>query len=252
MGKSIIPWMGGKRRLAKHILPHLEGTRTYVEPFCGGASMFFMKEPSKVEVINDINGELVNLYRVVKFHLDELVRHFRWALVSREEFLTQRAMDPATLTDVQRAARFYYLMKAGFGGRVTNPSFGTAKTAPVKLNILRLEHDLSDAHIRLARTTIENRAWDQCIKQYDSDQTVFYLDPPYWQTAGYGQEFGFDHYEKMAALMAEAEGRIVLSINDHPDIRKVFNGFEMQQLDITYTLDKYNKTKASELLITNR
>ncbi|MBD3610550.1 MAG: DNA adenine methylase, partial [Gammaproteobacteria bacterium] len=93
MSKPIVPWMGGKRRLAKFILPYINGHKTYVEPFAGGAAIFFMKEPSKVEVINDINGDLVNLYRVVKYHLDELVRHFRWALVSREEFLLQMQVD---------------------------------------------------------------------------------------------------------------------------------------------------------------
>ena len=106
MTKPIIPWMGGKRRLAKHILPHVNGYPQYVEPFAGGAAIFFMKEPSRVEVINDLNGELVNLYRVVKHHLEEFVRHFKWALVSRQVFLQEKSTDPATLTDIQRAARF--------------------------------------------------------------------------------------------------------------------------------------------------
>lgn len=251
MVRAIIPWMGGKRRLAKFILPEIEGHRTYVEPFCGGASLFFMKQECKVEVINDINGELINLYRVVKFHLDELVRHFRWALVSREEFMTAKAQDPATLTDVQRAARFYYLMKAGFGARATNPSFGTARGTPPKLNLLRMEDDLSAAHLRLARVTIENRPWDKCMATYDSAQACFYLDPPYWQTAGYGCDFGFEHYERMAQLMRSCQGKVVLSINDHPDIRRVFDAFNVRPLDITYTVGVKSADR-KELLITNR
>lgn len=124
MSTPVIPWMGGKRRLAKHILPLLGDHRAYVEPFAGGAAIFFMKEESPVEVINDRNSDVVNLYRVVRHHLDELVRHFRWALVSREEFLTQTRVDPDTLTDIQRAARFFYLQKTCFGAKPVGRTFG--------------------------------------------------------------------------------------------------------------------------------
>ncbi|MCY7297478.1 DNA adenine methylase [Alteromonas sp. a30] len=242
MSKAIIPWMGGKRRLAKEILPHVNGYQTYVEPFAGGASIFFMKEPAKAEVINDINGELVNLYRVVKHHLDEFVRHFRWALVSREEFITAKKTDPNTLTDIQRAARFYYLQKLAFGGKVTGQTFGTAKTTGPKLNLLRIEEDLSNAHLRLARTTIEHLPWDKCIERYDTENTVFYLDPPYWETTGYGNKFTFDNYEHMADLAKRCKGKFVISINDHPDIREVFKGFELRELEIKHKVGGSVKT----------
>ena len=252
MSKPIIPWMGGKRRLAKQIMPHVEGYRTYVEPFAGGAAIFFMKEPSPVEVINDLNGELVNLYRIVKYHLDEFVRHFRWAMVSREEFLLAKKIDPTTLTDVQRAARFYYLQKLAFGGKVTGQTFGTAKTTAPKLNLLRIEEDLSQAHLRLARTTIEHLPWDQCITRYDSADTVFYLDPPYWETTGYGSDFDFDNYAKMAELAARCSGKVVISINDHPDIREVFSHLNCQSIPITYTVGgNANAAKRRELIISS-
>lgn len=76
MAKPIIPWIGGKRKLAKHILPLFPEHTCYVEPFCGAAALFFMKEPSKAEILNDINGDLVNLYRVVKYHLEPLFKEF--------------------------------------------------------------------------------------------------------------------------------------------------------------------------------
>jgi len=250
MTKPIIPWMGGKRRLAKHILPHVNGYPQYVEPFAGGAAIFFMKEPSRVEVINDLNGDLVNLYRVVKHHLEEFVRHFRWALVSRETFLMARQTDPKTLTDIQRAARFYYLQKLAFGGKVSGQTFGTSKASPPRLNLLRIEEDLSAAHLRLARTTIENLPWHECIERYDTDSTLFYLDPPYWQTAGYGNEFTFDNYERMAEMARCCKGKIVISINDHPDIREVFEDFEQRKIDIKYRVGgNVNAVERRELLI---
>jgi DNA adenine methylase len=84
MSNPIIPWIGGKRRLAKTILPMLPDHTCYCEPFCGAGAIFFLKEPSPTEVINDINSELVNLYRVIQHHMEEFVRQFKWSLVSRE------------------------------------------------------------------------------------------------------------------------------------------------------------------------
>lgn len=190
MAKPIIPWMGGKRRLSKHILPLFPEHRCYVEVFAGGAALFYQKEPCRVEVLNDINGELVNLYRVVQHHLEEFVRQFKWALSSRQIYEWEKSKQPETLTDIQRAARFYYLQKLAFGGKVDGQTYGTATTSPPRLNLLRIEEDLSQAHLRLARVNIENLDWVRCIEKYDRDETLFYLDPPYWQTAGYGTEFG--------------------------------------------------------------
>ena len=189
--RPIIPWIGGKRRLAKHLLPLFPSHSCYVEPFCGAAALFFLKEPSPAEVINDINGDLINLYRVVQHHLDEFVRQFRWALVSREIYKWAKITPGEIQTDIQRAATFYYLQKLGFGGKVDGRTFGTSVSLP-KLNLLRLEEDLSQAHLRLSRVTIEHLGWHQCLLKYDRPDTLTYLDPPYWQTEGYGVDFPFD------------------------------------------------------------
>ena len=179
MPNPIIPWIGGKRRLAKTILPLFPDHECYVEPFCGAGALFFLKEPSQTEVINDINSELVNLYRVVQHHLEEFIRQFKWALVSRELFKWLQETPTQILTDIQRAARFYYLQKLAFGGKVESQTFGTSTTCAPKLNLLRIEEDLSAAHLRLARTLIEHLDWQRCIIKYDRPFTLFYLDPPY-------------------------------------------------------------------------
>lgn len=250
--KPILPWMGGKRRLAKQILPLFQEHTAYVEPFCGGAAVFFMKAPSPVEVINDIHGELVNLYRVVKHHPDELVKQFRWGLVSREEYLTQREIDPRHLTDIQRAARFFYLQKLAFGGKVVGPTFGTSAMVPPRLNLLRIEEDLSAAHLRLARTVIEHLDWAECIKRYDRPGTLFYLDPPYWGTAGYGNDFGLEQYQRMGDLARQARGQVVISVNDIPEMREVFAGLEIHTTEIRYTVGQKATDRRGELIITNR
>jgi len=249
--KPIVPWMGGKRLLLKHILP-LPEHQTYVEPFCGGAAVFFYKEPSKVEVINDLNGELINLYRVIKHHLEEFIRHFKWALVSRAEYLLHQKINPETLTDIQRAERFFYLQKMAFGGKCSGQTFGTAASSPPRLNLLRIEEDLSAAHLRLARTTIESLSWENVITRYDRDYSLFYLDPPYWGTAGYGEAFEFNNYEKMADLAKSIKGKMIISVNDIPEMRKVFNGLTIQSISHYYTVGgAKNRRKVKELIIRN-
>lgn len=252
LAKPLVPWLGGKRRLAKHILPLFPEHTCYVEPFAGAAALFFLKEPVKVEVLNDVNSDLVNLYRVVQHHLDEFVRHFRWALSSREIFGWLNATPPATLTDIQRAARFFYLQKLAFGSKIEGRSFGTATTAPARLNLLRMEEDLSAAHLRLHQVTIERLDWAACVERYDRPHTLFYLDPPYWGTEGYDVPFGLEHYDRMAALLRSMEGKAVVSVNDVSEMRRAFAGFQMRPLSITYTIGGAQRRLASrELLITN-
>jgi DNA adenine methylase len=250
--KPLVPWVGGKRRLAKYILPVFPDHSCYVEPFAGAAALFFMKSPVKSEVLNDINGDLIRLYRVVQHHLDEFVRQFRWALTSREMFHWVKGTPPETLTDIQRAARFFYLQKCSFGGKVEGQSFGTATTAKPRLNLLRLEEDLSAAHLRLHQVAIEHLGWRACMERYDRPHTLFYCDPPYWGTAGYGVEFGLQEYTDLASLMKTMRGKVIVSVNDIPEMRQAFDDLQIRKLPIAYSLAREKSAKEStELVIAN-
>lgn len=253
MSKPIIPWPGGKRRLAKQLFNKFPEHSCYVEVFAGAAALYFLKEPAKVEIINDINGELVNLYRIVQNHLEEFVQQFKWALSSREIFEWQKMTRPETLTDIQRAARFYYLQKLAFGAKVEGQTFGTATKARPKLNLLRIEEDLSTAHLRLVGTCIENLEWQRIIEKYDRAHTLFYLDPPYWNTEGYGVEFGLEQYHQMADLAKSVKGSVIISINDHPAMREAFNGLHTESADIRYTVGGMtrSKTTSKEMILWN-
>lgn len=253
----IIPWLGGKRRLADKLIPLFPPHECYVEVFAGGAALYFLRPvPANVEVLNDINGELTNLYRVVQHHLEEFVRQFKWALSSRQIFKWHQMANPETLTDIQRAARFFYLQHHAFGGKVDGQNYGTATTAPT-INLLRIEENLSAAHLRMASgTNIENLPWLECMKRYDRAHTFFYCDPPYWQTEGYGVPFEFDQYLLMAEFMKSSKGRVMVSINDHPDIRQAYAGltfFDGKALDIKYSVGNAHRDPSAsrELVITN-
>ena len=238
MNQPIIPWPGGKRRLIRHLYPHFPAHATYVEAFAGGAAALLMRpRPAPLEVLNDINADLVCLYRCIRHHLDDFVRMFRWSLVSRQMFEWAQMERPETLTDIQRAARFYYLQKLSFGGKVDGQTFGVVATGVgPRLNLLRIEEELSAVHLRLSNVVIEHLPWHQCIARYDRPDTLFYLDPPYWQTEGYGVEFPWDEYERLAGMLRSLQGKAVVSINDHPDIRRVFDGFDLVPLQLGYTI----------------
>ncbi len=249
----LVPWVGGKRRLAPHILPLLPAHTCYVEPFAGAAGLFFSKPPSKVEVLNDVNGDLVCLYRVVQHHLDEFTRQFRWALTSRQMYAWLQESRPSTLTDIQRAARFFYLQKLAFGGKVDGQTYGTSTTAPTRLNLLRLEEDLSAAHLRLHQVNIENLDWHACITRYDREHTLFFCDPPYYGTEGYGVEFGLEQYDRIAELLRTMKGKAAVTVNDIPAMRQAFKGLAMKSLAIRYTLGKAGagRQERGELLVMN-
>lgn len=211
-----------------------------------------MKDQVESEVLNDINGDLVSLYRVVKNHLEEFIRQFKYSLSSRQmyDWLNSAQVEP--LTDIQRAARFYYLQKLGFGGKVNSRTFGTATTSPPRLNLLRIEEDLSAAHLRLSRTYIEHLEWSECIRRYDRPHTLFYCDPPYLGTEGYGVGFDLDQYDRMAELARSINGRMVISVNDIPEMRKAFAGLAMDTVDINYTVGGSGKScQRQELIIRN-
>lgn len=129
-------------------------------------------------------------------------------------------------------------------------TWGTATTAPAPtVNLLRLEEDLSAAHLRLHGAYIERLDWKECIRRYDRPHTFFYLDPPYWETEGYGVEFPFEEYQAMAKLMREMKGKALLSINDHPQIRECFAGLQLEEVPIKYTVGGGQGVDRMELLI---
>jgi len=250
----IIPWLGGKRRLADRLLKLFPPHDCYVEAFAGGAALFFLRPlPAKAEILNDANGDLVNLYRCVQHHLEEFVRQFKWALSSRQMFKWLQDTRPETLTDIQRAARLFYLQHHAFGGKVTGQAFGTATTSPT-VNLLRIEETLSAAHLRLAGVTIEHAHWLECVQRYDRAHTLHYLDPPYWETEGYGLPWEFAEYERMAEFARKAKGRVMISINDHAAIRTVFDGLHLERTELRYSVGKVEtdaRVAAGELILTN-
>ena len=196
----------------------------------------------------------MTLYRVVQHHLEEFMRCFKWALVSREEFGRWLQTPPETLTDIQRSVRFYYLQKSAFGGKISGkPTFGYSMTRPPKLNLLRIEEDLSAAHLRLSQVYVENLPYLDLIKRYDRPETFFYVDPPYWGCEDYYGKaiFERDDFARLADALARVEGKFLLSINDVPEIRETFKVFRIEEVATRYSVSNGKSLPLVELLIRN-
>lgn len=254
--KSFLAYMGGKSLLANTIIKHIPEHNCYVEPFAGAAWLLFKKEEamSKVEIINDINLDLVTLYRVVKNHLEEFIRYFKWVLVSRDEFYRYRKEEPDTLTDIQRSVRFYYLMKMGYAARIKAPSFSVATTSKPRLNLLRIEEELSEIHLRLARVYIENRSYEDILSRFDKPDTFFYIDPPYYGYEDYYGDGIFESadFEKLLDILVNIRGKFILSINDVDHIRDLFQDFRIEVVRTLYSAaGAHKKKRVNELLIMN-
>jgi len=249
---SPLAYIGGKSKLAETIVNMMPEHQAYCEVFAGAAWVFFRKEPSKYEVVNDLDSDLVAFYRVLQSHLEEFLKQFKWLLCSREWFEDwKRQQEAGGLTDIQRAARYYYLQRMCFGGRVKGRTFGTAPLSLPRINLLRLEEELSAVHIRLARVTIENLSWQDFISRYDRESTVFYLDPPYYKAPYYKHNLDLEDYRSLAGVLAGISSSFILSINDHPEIRKIFSAFEIRPVALKYSVAQKRQTEARELIITN-
>jgi DNA adenine methylase len=249
-------YIGGKRNLAARLVAMIERVDHdgYAEPFVGMGGVFLRRRSRpKVEVINDVSGDVATFFRVLQRHYPYMLDMLRFRIASRAEFERLKAQRPETLTDLERAARFLYLQKLAFGGKVAGRGFGVDKSQGARFNVTKLEPLLADIHERLAGVTIEQLGYGEFIRRYDRAGMLFYLDPPYWGCEkDYGQDvFGCGDFDQLAAQLAGIKGKFLLSINDTPGVRATFAAFHMIEADTTYTVGAGAAVKAAELIISN-
>jgi len=246
-----LAYIGGKNRLAKQIISLFPEHTTYVEPFAGGAQVFFHKQPSKVEVLNDLDFEIVNFFRVCQHHYDELVRHLKYCLISRKWYELFAASNPETLTDIQRATRYFYLQKNSFGGLILKQHYHYGVIQRPNYNSRRIPEVLRAAHERLQGVQIESLPYEQILKRYDRTTTLFYMDPPYWGRKLYRHNFTEQNFISLEHRLHDVEGRFMISLDDHPQVRKLFGGWQLLSVDLAYTAQRRVGKRYRELLITN-
>ena len=246
---SFIAWIGGKKLLRKQIIAEFpKEYERYIEVFGGaGWVMFGLDNTPKLEVFNDINKDLINLYRCIKYHPQELQKELQLAIVSRELFNNYKSqLNADGLTDIQRAARYFMIIKTSFGGN--REHFGCSKK-----NLFSSIEYFSDIHTRLKNTVIENKDFEGIIKTYDRDNALFYCDPPYFGTEKYYKDDFRDKHISLFNVLSKIKGKFILSYNDCEYIRNLYSEYNIISVDRSNNLKTKNGIagKYSELIIKN-
>ena len=249
------PYMGGKRFLSRRLAKMIDAhpCTTYAEPFVGMGGVFLRRtRRAKAEVVNDISEDVTTFFRILQRHYVPFMDMLRFQLTTRAGFERLLKVDPATLTDLERAARFLYLQRLSFGGKVTGRAFGVQPALGGRFNVTKLGPQLEDLHERLAGVTIERLPFADFIARYDTADTLFYLDPPYFGgESDYGKGvFERADFRRLATQLAGIEGRFILSINDTPEMREAFAAFEIEVVDVTYTISSERVQAVKELIVT--
>jgi DNA adenine methylase len=251
-------YQGGKRNLARRICAIIDRADHdgYAEPFVGMGGIFLRRSTrARVEVINDVSGDIATFFRVLQEHYPYFIDMLRFRVASRGEFERLQALPADRLTDLQRAARFLYLQRLAFGGKVAGRTFGVSTTTASRFNVSKLEPLLADIHERLVGVTIEQLPFEKFIPRYDRPGMLFYLDPPYWDCEDdYGAGvFDRADFARLAHLLGRARGRFLLSLNDRPEVRQCFAAFRIEAVPTTYTLSTAHggAKPVGEVLISN-
>lgn len=243
--KSPIPWIGGKTLLKKKIVekfPECGSYDRFIDVFGGGGSILFAKDKhAPLEVYNDANSDLVNFFRCLKYHREELQKEIRFYLNSREMFLDcKEHMEMRGFTDIQRAAMFFMMLKISFGA--DGRSFGCTKSRLDSRGFEQIEQ-------RLDGVVVENKDFENLIKVYDRPKALFYCDPPYHKTERhYAVKFTGSDHERLCKTLHEIKGRFVLSYNDDEYVRRLYSDCNITAVSRSNSL---SSGEFKEVMITN-
>lgn len=252
--RPVAPYIGGKRNLSRILVERIGSVphSLYAEPFVGMGGVFLRRDRRpQVEVINDISEDVTTLFRVLQRHYQAFLDMIRWQLASRAEFDRLMQVEPATLTDLERAARFLYLQRNAFGGKVTGRNFGV-NYGPSRFDLTKLVPMLEEVHDRLARVLIERLPYAQFIARYDRPAALFFIDPPYWDNEDdYGEGvFSRADFEALRGLLVGLQGRFIMTLNDRTEVRALFADFTLEPVELSYRISG-RVTPGRELIISN-
>lgn len=251
MMNSFISWIGGKKLLRSKILesfPEYGTFDRYIEVFGGAGWVLFSSDRhAKTEVYNDMNGNLVNLFRCTKYHPEALQKELEFIVMSREQFFdAKEQIEIRSLTDIQRAAKFYILIKESYGADLS--SFGIRPK-----NMENAINYILTISKRLNTVVIENQDFECILKTYDRENALFYLDPPYYKTEKYYQNrFEANDHVRLRNALEKVNGKFILSYNDCEYIRELYRGYNITEVERMHNLVREKeKPRYKELIIKN-
>lgn len=258
---SPLKWVGGKRNLRKELVSIMPEHKQYCEVFAGALWVMFYKEPSKLEIINDINDDLINFYKVIQDRdkYKELTNKLYFIPKSRLVFNEYdiKIKKKDYKDDVEHALMFYYLLKLCFGGRFDRikKSFAIPNDGRKNINYDKFPSEFLELHERLKDVYIEKQDYKYILDKYDREDGLFFLDPPYLDTTenNYGVNFTLDEYNNLENILHNLKGKFILTCNNKPELRKLFNDFVLKENEVHYSISGTSDAckKYSELIITN-
>ena len=257
---SLFPYFGGKFYLVNRLVALFPKHKTYVEPFCGSAVILLNKKPSFQEVINDKNDDIINLFNVVKNKPEEFYESFRYTFSARTTFYQLVQQDPSTLTDVQRAFRFFYIQRHAINGIQGRYSFRTSRGSKQTVNYNTLKRLIDTVYERIKDVKIENLDFREVFKSYDHKRNFFYLDPPYHEErhsqgkkCEYQHTFTYKDFTDLKDCCTKMQGKFLMSLNNTPYIRELFSDFIIKSIHHQWGTKSRvgSDNSVTELLISN-
>jgi DNA adenine methylase len=257
LGYMIPPfsWPGGKRALVRRLLPLIPDHRNYVEVFAGSAKLLFARTPSRLEILNDLNGELINFFRVAKHRSAEMADALERDCIHAGRF-RQLVIAPDSRDEIDRAVRFAYLAWYSFGGKGKHFARASATNPEIKKPLDEIRALLDKVAARLQRVLMEQRDFGDILDRYDHKDTFFYLDPPYieYQPNGRYEPLSRERRAQMFARLSRTKAHWLMSFEDHAEARTAAKryGFRLRKVSVVYTLGGRAERKLGrEVLMAN-
>lgn len=250
--KSPIKYIGGKSLLRNTIIPLIPDHTCYCEPFSGAAWVFFGKEKSKIEVLNDRDSDLITFYKVLKSSPKKFYDLLYQLPASRQLWTEyKQELQTKSLTELQRAVRYFYCHQLAFGGKIKSSTFGYSTTRISRILPSKMHDNVDYYTDRLKDVTIENLDYKEIFQRYDRPHTFFYVDPPYFKCPVYKHNFKDDDFIELSEVLSGIKGKFLLSVSDHPVMRRIFKQFNTRTIGLVYSIKVSDSTAGNELLISN-
>lgn len=245
------------KAMLKHIVPRIPEHTVYTEAFAGGAAVFFAKQPAEVEVLNDINGELMNFYQVAKTRFPELKQLIDNTLNSRDLHMYARFIYsyPWHFDPVRRAWAIWVLTKMSFASKIDG-TYGYDKTRnhQGKKITNAIENFNQEICNRLQSACIENTTAPHVIKSRDTEKTFHFVDPPYIDTdCGHYKGYTHQNFTNLLELLEAAKGKFMLTMYPHQILDSFIdnNHWAVEEIPKTISVSKYSRRKQTELMVMN-
>ena len=253
--RTPITYYGGKQRLIRELLPLIPKHKLYIEPFIGGGALFFAKEPSEAEIINDLNENVTNFYCVAQTRFNELKLLIDGTLHSRAIY--KGAMEiynnPVKYDTIQRAWAFWVVTNQGFSGKIGSWGFGKSNKIGKTLFNKREKFTQEYAE-RLKCVQIENKDGVAILKQYDSKDSFFYIDPPYFNSdCGHYKGYTEADYCNLLDTVVNIKGKFLLSSYPSEVLQEYVKryGWKYKEIKQRIAVTKNTDKQKAEVLVWN-